>query len=201
MLNQFLKRLKQARSTPPAPPVQETLVPRIKHLNFLKALEAHGVPREQWPVTTPLCGELLVSYAFDQPEQFVFATPPLLQQAGIAMDQLPHLAQQNLAREMPQPQLLRQHGYISVQTGGDLEATLLVLDRFWDQLSASEDADFVVVVPRRECLLLCDARDAQACQRISTEASHGLRQQPDVHALSQQRMVRRQGRWVLFEGG
>jgi len=51
----------------------QQLVPRIKHVNFRKALQERGLPEEHLPATTPLCGELLVSYTFDLPEQFVIA--------------------------------------------------------------------------------------------------------------------------------
>lgn len=47
------------------------LQPRIKHLNFLRALREAGVPADEVPYHTPLCGELLVTYAFDRLDKMV----------------------------------------------------------------------------------------------------------------------------------
>ncbi|HEX8405580.1 MAG TPA: DUF1444 domain-containing protein, partial [Duganella sp.] len=80
------------------------LQPRIKHLNFLRALREAGVPAGEVPYNTPLCGELLVTYAFDLPDSLVMATTGLLERAGVGVNDLPTLAHANLRRVLPQPQ-------------------------------------------------------------------------------------------------
>ncbi|ABM56052.1 hypothetical protein [Verminephrobacter eiseniae] len=192
------------RSGPPEvePPTlalrRKQLVPRIKHVNFRKALQERGLPEEHLPATTPLCGELLVSYAFDLPEQFVMVSPRQLKQAGIAVSEMPALALDNLARSMPEPQQSRLNGCIAINTGGDLEATLLLLDAFWEQMQASLGGEIVAVVPRRNRLLLCAGNDAQALEQLDRQARVFFAEEQDAHALSLQKMVRRNGRWQLF---
>src|SRR6218665_1164036 len=178
------------------PPQQ--LVPRIKHVNFRKALQERGLPEEPLPATTPLCGELLVSYAFDLPEQFVMVTPRQLKQAGIVVSEMPALALDNLARSMPEPQQSRLNGCIAIDTGGDLEATLLLLDAFWEQMQASLGGEIVAVVPRRNRLLLCAGNDAQALEQLDRQAPDFFSEEQDARGLSLEKMVRRNGRWQLF---
>src|SRR5688572_7228204 len=43
------------------------ILPRIKQAEFNNALKAAGAPPDQWPVTEPLVGNLVVTYAFDLP--------------------------------------------------------------------------------------------------------------------------------------
>ena len=76
-----------AQSAPPALRADQ-LQPRIKHLNFLKALQAAGVPPDQQPSHAPLCGELIVTYAFDLPDSLMMATLGLVESAGVSAAEL-----------------------------------------------------------------------------------------------------------------
>ena len=78
----ILKKNTPAQAQGPALRADQ-LQPRIKHLNFLKALQAAGVPPAQQPSHMPLCGELIVTYAFDLPDSFMMATPNLVELAGV----------------------------------------------------------------------------------------------------------------------
>lgn len=113
MLTNLLDIFKNKNKSPPGLPDQglssEKLVPRNRHVDYPKALQAQGVPEQHLPATTPLCGELLVTYAFDLSEQFIMDTPGQLKQAGIAESEVPALALRNLMQLMPMtPQRSRQ---------------------------------------------------------------------------------------------
>ncbi|WP_265285301.1 DUF1444 domain-containing protein [Verminephrobacter aporrectodeae] len=201
MLNALFNRFKKMTETDPLTRMlqREKLIPRIKHVDFLKELKEYGVPERQHPASTPLCGELLVIYAFDLPEQFIMATPDQLAQAGIAVSEMPALALQNLARRMPPTtQHVDQHGCVAIRTGGELEATLLLSDSFWEPMQASLGDAIVAAVPRRDSLLLCDSRDARALGQLDSEAQRIFTGTQDAHALSVQKMLRRNGHWELF---
>ena len=55
------------KKKPPSEPARSNLVARIKHTNMLAALREMDVPEDQWPLTEPLVGDLLIAYAFDLP--------------------------------------------------------------------------------------------------------------------------------------
>ncbi|MCW5323072.1 DUF1444 family protein [Verminephrobacter aporrectodeae subsp. tuberculatae] len=203
MINSLFNLFKKAlRTEPPKQAsLREQLVPRIRHVSFLKMLQEHGVPEQQQPVTTALCGELLVSYAFDLPDQFIMASPSQLEQAGISVSEVPALALWNLARLMPRTEHFDKQGCMVVRTGGELEATLLLLDTFMEYMHVNSlGKEIVAAVPRRDCLLLCDARDAGALAELGSLAEKIFTEAQDAHALSAQKMLRRDGRWELFTG-
>jgi hypothetical protein len=179
----------------------ERLTLRIKHVNFLSALQAHGVPVEQMPVTAPLCGELLVSYAFDLPDQFVMATPPLLEEAGVQPQDLMALAQRNAKGKFNAQVLKTEHeGLMSVRAGGDMEAALLVFDGFWDaHVRSHVQGDIVVAAPRRDALLIADTAVVGALDALREQALQVLTSVDDPHGLSAQLMHRVPGGWQLLD--
>lgn len=176
------------------------LEPRIKHINFLKALQAAGVPPAQQPSHAPLCGELIVTYAFDLPDSFMMATPSLVEQAGVSAAELPALARANLERALPQPQFFAKDGCNIAVTGEGLEATLLLADGMWNEMAPSVRGEILASVPRRDRILMCDSADPTAVATLRAQAQEFFEEQDDAHRLSTQVMVRRGGKWALFDG-
>jgi len=179
----------------------EQLTLRIKHQQFIEALRAHGVPEAQLPVTAPMCGELLISYAFDLPDHFVMATPPLLAAAGIEPDTRKALAVANFKGRFS-AQLVKtgiHEGLIAVRTGQDMEAVLLVFDGFWQGHVRPEIAgDLIVCVPRRDVLLIADTAVPGALQALRAESARAFHAVADNHALSLQQMQWTADGWALF---
>lgn len=175
---------------------------RVKHRRFLDTLRLHGVPDEQLPVTAPLCGELLLSYAFEQPEQFVMATPPLLAWAGVALADCQALALNNFKGRFS-AQLLRtgvHEGLVAVRTGGELEAVLLAFDGFWQHHVSSEiGRQTCVCAPRRDVLLIANLSVPGALQALQTEAARVFHASTDEHALSLQLMQWTPAGWQLAQ--
>lgn len=175
------------------------LVPRIKHQAFSLALERAGVPAEQRPVTTPLCGELLITYAFDLPDSFIMATPDLLEEARIAPADMGQLAIANLQRDLPQVSFSKQRECGLAQVGGDLEAALLLVDSVWGGIEPKMKGELLAAVPRRDRLVLCDSANAEGMGALRGLIGEFFDEHNDQHRLSKQLMVRRSGRWVLYE--
>ncbi|MFM8898995.1 MAG: DUF1444 domain-containing protein [Burkholderiales bacterium] len=177
---------------------------RIKHLSFLRALHAHGVPKEQMPVMQALCGELLVVFAFDLPDEFVMATPDLLAQAGLPADSptgdLLALAQDKLKGQFS-AQLLKTkyEGVMSERADKQMEAVLLVFDGFWDQhVRSLVQGDILAVAVRRDVLLVADSAIPSALASLNQEALWMERAAQDAHGLSNQVMRRVDVAWQLL---
>jgi len=193
--------LKKAVPLAQAKPVLQAgqIQPRIKHVNFLKSLRDAGVPPEQWPANTPLCGELIVTYAFDLPDSFMMATPALLQQAGVSQVALPQLARDNLAKALPQPKFFAKDNCGIAVTGGDLEATLLLVDTLWEEMQPNFSGEILVVTPCRDRILMCDSADADAVNALRQQAGEFYDEEQGAHRLSLQIMARRDRTWALHE--
>lgn len=130
----FLK--KRAEQVPERRPElrPDQLQPRIKHVNFVKVLQANGLPAAQQPPTRSLCGELLITYAFDLPDMLQMVTPQTLQEVDVSPGALHSLAVANLKRVLPQPEFFAKNSVGLAQTGAGLEATLLLMDDIWDAM-------------------------------------------------------------------
>ena len=192
---------KKAPAQPALPALRaDQLQPRIKHINFLRALQAAGMPPDQQPSHAPLCGELIVTYAFDLPDSFMMATPKLVEGAGVSSAELPGIARANLERALPQPQFFAKDGCNVAVTGDDLEATLLLVDGLWGSMEAQVRGNILVSAPRRDRILMCDSADPSAVATLRQQAQQFFDEQNDPHRLSTQLMVRRGDAWALFDG-
>ena len=201
MFNPFKAFKSQARTATPPPAaasVRDALVPRIKHLEFERYLRGVGMPPEQLPLFEPLVGELLVTYAFDMPDQFVMANPTNLASAGIAPGEARALACANLIARMPKITIVRQKGALLVVTGGDWEACLLLLDGLWSGAQARFKAGCVVCAPRRDRLLVSDGSGTDSVAALRSAAASYFAEQDDGHALSVQLMTRQGPAWRLL---
>ena len=180
---------------------RDQLVPRIKHHAFVLTLERAGVPKDQQPAITPLCGELLVTYAFDLPGSFIMASPSMLRDAGIMSGEVAQLALANLRRQLPEPQFFRRDDCGVAQVGDDLEATLLLVDSVWSAIAPTMQGELLAVVPRRNRLVLCDSANQEAMGALRELADDYFDEEDDQHRLSKQVMVRRGGCWTLYQPG
>lgn len=196
----FLKKAKSANTPPTLPPLTAArLRPRIRHVNYIKTLREAGMPPDQIPDHAPLCGDLLVTYAFDLPDSFIMATVTLLESAGIARRDAPRVARENLASILPRVSFQTNDGYGMAMTGGELEASLLVLDGLWQVVQEDIGGELLVTVPRRNRLLMCDSAHGHAVDALRAQTLKFSRELHDQHYLSNQIMVRRDDAWSLFE--
>lgn len=193
----FLKDTGPACTLPPLAGAQ--LRPRIKHVDYVSTLREAGVPEDQIPVHAPLCGDLLVACAFDLPDSFIMATSTLLQRAGVARAEALHLARDNLGGAVPRVSFQTRDGCGMAMTGGEMEASLLVLGGLWKVVQQDIRGELLVTAPRRNRLLMCDSAHAHAVAALRGYGRKFFLAFQDGHRLSPQVMVRRDDAWVLFD--
>ncbi|WBS02836.1 DUF1444 domain-containing protein [Pseudoduganella sp. SL102] len=191
------------KSSPKTPELLASqLQPRIKHHAFVHALQEAGMTEDQAPLMQSFCGELLVTYAFDQPDQFVMATPDLLEQVGVTQDDLPDVAMSNLVKAMRwPPRFTAKAGVHQLDLGGNHEAVLLIVSSAFDQIESHLKGPAIATAPHRDCLLLCDGSDSDAVAELRRQTGEEFDRRQDNHRLSKQLMIRRDGFWRLFEEG
>src|SRR5689334_3827492 len=117
----------------PFPINASQIVPRIKPKDFNAGLSQSGMPADQLPITEPLVGNLVVSYAFDLPQGLLLVRQQDLAQLGIPADGVRKVALENLKKQMPQivvdPQGTDQE-VLRIVTGGQWEACTLLANNF-----------------------------------------------------------------------
>jgi uncharacterized protein YtpQ (UPF0354 family) len=180
-------------------PDRMTLVPRIKTLEFTAALKELNVPEDQLPFTEPLVADLLVAYAFDLPGMFAMANGASISELGIAPGEVRSLAIANLKRQ------LREIGYEEdgpvrrIVTGENLEACMLLIDDLWNHIAAETASEVVVAVPSRDVVLFCSSRSTEGIAALHQLSIEVLKKE-STHALTDQLLVWRDGRWAEFSG-
>jgi uncharacterized protein YtpQ (UPF0354 family) len=179
---------------------RSSIVPRIKHANMLAALVETGAPPSELPFTEPLVADLLIAYAFDQPGMFQMVKVSDLQRLGLTPSELRDLAMENLRRQLTDIRAKGQGTPIIWLTAGeDLGACLLLLDKLWKDLAKQLPGEIVVAVPDRGTVFATSTEWTGGLEllRVFTD---GAIERADTHRLTEHFLVRRQGRWVTFEG-
>jgi uncharacterized protein YtpQ (UPF0354 family) len=180
-------------------PDRSTIVPRIKHRQFLKSLREMEIPEDQMPVTEPLVADLLVTYAFDVPGMFQMVTYNAMKVLGIGPEDIRQLALANLKRQLPQIGIATQEPIQRIVTGENLEACVLLATRFWDNVAAKTEGEVVAVVPSRDLILFCSSKSELGIELLRG-AAEDLLAAEQTHGLSKQLLTWRNGKWAKYNG-
>ena len=214
MFNLFKKKPPPTSSTESKPGTASQIVPRIKHINFLVAVKpvlaqlaaAGGDPTTQAPVTRPLVGDLIVSYSFDTPTQFISVTHQSMDDLGLNADSLHEVAINNLLTLVGSSVTVQDlHLYQAIATGGDLEACLLLLPALWETLSKKFSGELLAVVPSRNTILFMDSHhqvqaggstlSAMQILDLMCSAASATRKESTNHGLSENILAWRNSSW------
>jgi hypothetical protein len=167
MFDLFKKKPQRTFSTESKPGAASQIVPRIKHIDFLVAVKpvlaqlaaAGGDPITRAPITRPLVGDLIVSYSFDTPTQFISVTHQDMHDLGLNADSLHEVAVNNLLNFVGSSVTVQDlHLYQAIAMGGDLEASSLLIPALWNSLSMKFSGELLAVVPSRNTVLFMDSR-------------------------------------------
>ncbi|HWQ93240.1 MAG TPA: hypothetical protein VN673_16315 [Clostridia bacterium] len=181
-------------------PDASLIVPRIKHTNFLAALRDIGTGPDDTPLTEPLVGDLIVTYAFDLSEAFQMVCPQDCQRLGIQPGQIRAIAVANLKRQLGNIGRQGEPPLLKMVVGGNLEACLLLVDDIWQSLAGKIPPEIVVGVPTRDVLLITTTSSTKGGLQMLRDAVKEAHGQETTHALTQQLLVRRGDRWEVFDG-
>lgn len=181
-------------------PIDASLIlPRIKHVDFNAGLSLAGMPADQLPITEPLVGKLVVTYAFDLPQGFMMVRQQDLTQLGIAREQLRKLSLDNLKKHTPQiaAEPAGADGELRrVVTGNHFEACTLLASNFWKTVATQVAGEVLMAVPSRDVVLFCSSQSPLALQAMAQAVTEVLRIETG-HALSEELFAWRSGEWQV----
>ncbi len=135
------------------------------------------------PVIRPLGHGLLVVYLVDEGDHFSWVQQRHLTDAGVSELELHSQAIKNLAVFAEQHAEVRSYGNIFiVLSGGNFEASMLLLNEFWSEWYANlAQNGFVVAFPARDILAFGDIASESVvsellavCERLIGNADHPL---------------------------
>lgn len=169
------------------------LVPRIKHLAFLDTLNSiPDMTQASMPVVVSVAGDLLLTLALNEAEQFVMVTPAVLDELQLDFEQACALALENGWQALDQL-TVRTDGVLYEFTAPDnMVACSLLYPSIWDKVEQDLSAPVLAWFAHRELVLFtADRPDGLAALQ---EAAAELRFE-DNHALSKLLFRRVEGQW------
>jgi len=179
-------------------PDQSTIVPRIKHLDFLSVTQSMNLPPGAQPVTDALVGELLVTYAFDLPHAFQTVTAADQERLGLSSEELRAVALENLREQLDGVDCEGEPPVMQILAGNHLEACLLLCDEVWDSLAESIPPDLVVAVPTRDLVFVTTSGSTKGGMETIRRAAKEAREAGGNHGLSEQLLIRKADRWEVL---
>jgi uncharacterized protein YtpQ (UPF0354 family) len=154
---------------------------------------------DQAPVFRSLGGGLLVNYVVDRGTHFVFVTNGDLTAQGFSTERLHEVGLANLARAAADRgvEVHPHESVFAVVSGGNLEASLILLDDLWDEgFRQFVSGSYAVAIPSRDVLAFADAADPAACSQLRAVVD---RVWPGGdHLLVQRLFTRESGVWKSF---
>jgi uncharacterized protein YtpQ (UPF0354 family) len=179
------------------PPTVESIIPQIKDDRFIEHISSLGDGSEAPLLIESLVADLHVLYASDSE----YAIRPLreddLPELGISGADLRSIAVENLRRILP-PIEAQQNEYGGMMTcGGTYEASILLLDKVWDQVQEHYSGPVVACVPARDMMLFGNSIIPEALDMIRDIADEI--EESGSYLISRTILIRQDGQWHEFE--
>lgn len=110
--------------------------------------------------------EAAVFYVYDDGNNFTYVTDRMRDEAGLSREQLHEVGLTNLAGRFPDMEIHQGNDMLVVTGDENFEASMILLDRLWDQLSEAHFPNGpIAALPARDVLGLCDA-DSSAIDKL-----------------------------------
>jgi Protein of unknown function (DUF1444) len=196
--------------------VPAAVVPRLKHRDFIQAYRAQieRLPPNdkgyegQMPVTRALAGDLIISYAIETPETFIFVSSDSMAEMGLDPDSMHARAMKNLRAQLEgRIKVGELENFKALTTPDGLEACSLLIPEFWDTLASQSKGELRVAVPGREyvCFIVepppgsADKAAADARRKVFKGAAINAWNASENHSLSQHVFAWKDRQWVPLE--
>jgi uncharacterized protein YtpQ (UPF0354 family) len=176
----------------------DCIVPRVKNRNFTTALLEQGIPEDQMTLVDPLFGELLITYAFDLPRSFQMVSENCLVDLGLTKEEVKSIAIENLRKQIPEIKRQGNPPLMTIVTGGNLEACVILLQEFWQFLSQKIPGKIVISVPHRDILFVTSSESEDGLKQIR-KATADIFGKDKVHSLSPNLFAWDGNSWEVFE--
>jgi uncharacterized protein YtpQ (UPF0354 family) len=200
LVEYFAKAVKEALRTSEQEEAlrAEDLVPLVRDARYIEELGAST--GENAVIVRPFVADLFLVLAFDGEHTQHLATHKTLERLGIPEEGVIELARTNLAKKVAEVEqrTLDDDGPLvgMLVTGGDLEASLLLLDDVWARVALNLTGEMVACVPARDVVLFADTASEGAVARMGEIADEIL--EDGDHVISSTLLRRTSKGWERF---
>lgn len=178
------------------PPTLESIIPQIKDERYINEISKLG--EDQSPLLfESLVADLYVVYSRDTERAILPLREEDLPELGISGAELRSTAIENLRRILP-PIKAQQNEFGGMMTcGGAYEASILLLDKVWEQVQEHYSGPIVACVPARDMMLFGNSIVPDALDMIRSIADEV--EQGGSYLISRTILIRQEGQWHEFE--
>ena len=153
---------------------------------------------EHLPLMDYFVGDLYLRWSFDDPKHVSSVSASDLKRLKLTREELPPLATANFRRLYPNFKVERvQTQLASVSGAGELEPSLMLDARFWDQERERAKSEIVAAVPARDSLLFTSRAAARNIELLKGVVMDVF-ETAGTSSLSRKLFLWNQGRWELF---
>ena len=188
------------RLAPEGPHDTATIVPVIKRSVKLSEQTVRLSGADE-PIVEHLAGDLLIMYAFDLPGHFMYVARRHCQALSLEAGDLRPLSVRNLVTRRAKPQIKQTDKVIMLVLDGDLEASLLLVDMLWEQLTPQIPGDLIAAVPVRDTLAV-SGTGVDGGLAVLNHAVRRFWERPSANPkllLTPSLLTRQGNRWQLLE--
>ena len=153
-----------------------------------------NLPPSAQPVVTPVTTHFSAAYLVDEGASLSYVTEADLTRTGVKHAYLYLQGLNNLARRANGLRMQKAGAMNMLQLDGHFEASLVLLDKLWDQsLAAYAPNGAVVACPARDVLAFCDVKSPEGIGQLKELAAKVYAD--GAHTLSDKLHVRQGGKW------
>jgi len=150
----------------PEEPVQlGRIVPVIKDERFLIETAKFNSEFEDDYVYAKYNSELFIFYAEDKQHTISYLNKANFDALGISMEALHEHSIENLNAILPDMERHGEERYFMLTAGGNLEASLILLD-IWNKENFPVDGEILIGIPARDVVLITGTNDAENVERL-----------------------------------
>lgn len=150
------------------------------------------------PIARPICADLFCFYAVDGDLGYEIVQARHLRELKITEQELHTAALENFKTLLSTDLTIEgdSDGYMFT-LNGNLEAGLVLVDEFWQDLESDIGEEVVVAVPSRDVVVATGRSNRAQIDRFSS-AARGILEEGD-HPVSKNWFLRTGGQWEVFE--
>jgi uncharacterized protein YtpQ (UPF0354 family) len=175
---------------PPQKLDKHQILPNIRDSQYLSQLGPKSV-------TEHLVADLWILYVVDWPDKLVGLTTENVESLAIGQNNLRQIAIENLKRTVSPIQCRKMGSWSRLVAGGTYEASILLLDDFWEQQVNTVRGDLVAAAPSRDVLLFTDSSSREGLAAVRQHVAHITTK--GHYVVSSTLLRRRDGRWIAFD--
>lgn len=176
----------------------ESILPLVKHAGWIEEMRTVMRPSGDAKATDfafePLNDELIIVYALESVRGLSYLTEEKLQKILSGESGVRELAVANLDRVLPALDQRGSNGFFTLQAGGTLETSLLLLDRLWVPEKIKVSGDYVVGLPTRDIVVVTGSREKEGLKRLREYVDKALARDPP-YRITGDLYVRRESHW------